>query len=49
MREILLHHEKIGDGERFKILIKDGDKWVPGAGYGTALKNAYIKRVGENL
>lgn len=45
--DILLKYEK--KGPQYEITIKMGEKWPKGIGYGTALKNAYIKRVGENI
>jgi hypothetical protein len=46
-QDILLKYEK--KGPQYEITIKMGEKWPKGIGYGTALKNAYIKRVGENI
>jgi len=46
-QQYLLKYEK--KGPQYEITVKTGEKWPKGMGYGTALKNAYVKRVGENI
>jgi len=46
-QDFLIKYEK--KGPQYEITIKVGEQWPKGTGYGTALKNLYVKRVGENI
>lgn len=55
-RERTLRKDKRGEvidfkklGSQYQVTIKMGERWPAGKGYGTALKNAYVVRIGDNI